>query len=155
MTESLVTISIVGLLAGFIFSMPIAGPVSIFVTSRALSGKLRYCTIFAIGASLADRIYVFFAVYGVTRLYRYFKPAIPYILFGGALIILFIGIKIIRTRIDLEHIDNKNPLTEKIEKREKGAFYTGFMMNFLNPDLILRMAYYFIYYYKLCFIIRL
>ena len=135
MTESLITISIVGLIAGFIFSMPIAGPVSILITSKALNGKLRYCTIFTIGASIADLIYVFGAVYGITKLYNFYKPAIPYILLGGSFIIIYIGYKIIGTKIDLEHIDDKAKIPRKVEKREGGAFYTGFMVNFLNPTL--------------------
>lgn len=135
MAESLITISVVGLIAGFLFSMPIAGPVSILITSKALNGKLRYCTIFTIGASFADLIYVFGAVYGITKLYNFYKPAIPYILLGGSFIIIYIGFKIIKTRLDLEHIDDKPKIPVKVVKREGGAFYTGFMVNFLNPTL--------------------
>ena len=52
MAESLITMSIAGLLAGFIFSMPIAGPVSILITSNALKGRSNYCNRVTIGASL-------------------------------------------------------------------------------------------------------
>ena len=51
MLESILTISIAGLLAGFIFSMPIAGPISILITSNALKGRLRYCNLVNLGAS--------------------------------------------------------------------------------------------------------
>lgn len=136
MTESLITMSIVGLLAGFIFSMPIAGPISILVTSNAFEGRLRYCNLVTIGASIADFVYVFIAIFGLTKFYSFYKPAIPYILVAGSLFLLYIGYKTIKTKIDLEHLEDKQ-LTEKIKKKEKGAFYTGFMINFLNPTLFI------------------
>ena len=39
MIESIITMSIAGFLTGFIFSMPIAGPISIMITSNALKGQ--------------------------------------------------------------------------------------------------------------------
>jgi threonine/homoserine/homoserine lactone efflux protein len=66
MIESIITISITGLLAGFIFSMPIAGPISILITSNALKGRLRYCKLVSLGASFADFTYVFIAVFGLS-----------------------------------------------------------------------------------------
>jgi threonine/homoserine/homoserine lactone efflux protein len=137
MIESLVTMSIAGFLAGFIFSMPIAGPISILITSNALKGRLRYCNLVNIGASLADFFYVFIAVFGLSSLYVFYKPAIPYIFSFGALLLIFLGIKIFRTKFDLEHLEDKSHLSEKIRKKEKGAFYTGFMINILNPTLFI------------------
>jgi threonine/homoserine/homoserine lactone efflux protein len=136
MTESLITMSIVGLFAGFIFSMPIAGPISILVTSNAFEGRVRYCNLVTIGASIADFVYVFIAIFGLTKFYSLYKPAIPYLLAAGALFLLYIGYKTIKTKIDLEHLEDKQ-ITEKIKKKEKGAFYTGFMINFLNPTLFI------------------
>lgn len=137
MGESILTISIAGFLAGFIFSMPIAGPISILITSNALKGRLRYCNLISIGASIADFAYVFVAVYGLTKLYSLYKPVIPYIFLVGSIFFFFLANKIIKTKIDIEHLEDKTHLSEKIEKREKGAFYTGFMINFLNPTLFL------------------
>jgi len=137
MIESVITISLAGLFAGFIFSMPIAGPVSILITSNALKGRLRFCNLVSIGASFADFSYVFVAVFGLTRLYSLYKPAMPYIFSVGAIFFLFLGYRIIRTKIDIEHLEDKSHLTEKIKKKEKGAFYTGLMINFLNPTLFI------------------
>jgi len=137
MGESILTISIAGFLAGFIFSMPIAGPISILITSNALKGRLRYCNLVSIGASIADFAYVFVAVYGLTRLYSLYKPAIPYIFVIGSVFFFYLANKIIKTKIDIEHLEDKSHLSEKIEKRDKGAFYTGFMINFLNPTLFI------------------
>jgi threonine/homoserine/homoserine lactone efflux protein len=137
MIESIITMSITGLLAGFIFSMPIAGPISILVTSNALKGRFRYCNLVALGASFADFTYVFIAVFGLSRLYSLYKPAMPYILSVGSVFFLYQGYKIIRTKIDIEHLEDKSHLSEKIRSKEKGAFYTGFMINFLNPTLFI------------------
>lgn len=38
MIDSLITMAVTGLIAGFLFSMPSAGPVSILIISNALIG---------------------------------------------------------------------------------------------------------------------
>ncbi|HEY5367377.1 MAG TPA: LysE family transporter [Hanamia sp.] len=136
MIDSLITISIVGLIVGFIFSMPIAGPISILVTSNALKGRIKYCNLATLGASFADFVYVFAAVYGLTKFYSAYKPFIPYILLVGTFFLIYLGYKISKTKVDLEHIDDKNLLSGKI-KKERSGFWTGFLLNFLNPTLFL------------------
>jgi threonine/homoserine/homoserine lactone efflux protein len=137
MLESIITISIAGLVAGFIFSMPIAGPISILITTNALKGRLRYCILVSIGSFIADFTYVFIAVFGLTKLYSFYKPAIPYIFAIGSLFFFYLGYKIIRTKLDIEHLEDKSHLSEKIQKKGKGAFLTGFLINFLNPTLFI------------------
>lgn len=122
-------------MAGFIFSMPIAGPISILITSNALKGRLKYCDLLAAGASIADFIYVLVGVYGITHFFTEYKGLIPYILGAGSFFILFVGIRIIRTKFDVEHIDEESTITEKKDKKHHSAFYTGFMINLLNPTL--------------------
>jgi threonine/homoserine/homoserine lactone efflux protein len=116
--------------------MPIAGTISILITSNALKGKMRYCTLVAVGASIADFIYVFISVFGLTKLYSFYKPFIPYVLFGGAIFLFFIGYKTVKTKLGLENIDEKNFISKKIIK-ERGGFWTGLILNFLNPTLFM------------------
>ena len=52
-----------------------------------------------------------------------------------ALFILFIGIKILSTKFDPEHIDEDAHHAEQKGRPGRGAFYTGFMVNILNPTL--------------------
>jgi threonine/homoserine/homoserine lactone efflux protein len=137
MLESIITISVAGFVAGFIFSMPIAGPVSILITSNALKGRLRYCILVSIGSFIADFIYVFIAVFGLTKLYSFYKPVIPYIFAIGSLFFLYLGYRIIGTKLDIENLEDKSHLTQKIQKKGRGAFFTGFMINFLNPTLFI------------------
>jgi len=126
----------VGLIVGFIFSMPIAGPISILITSNALKGRLRYCNLATIGASFADFVFVFIAVFGLTKFYSLYKPFIPYILAGGSIFLLIVGYRIARTRVDIEHM-HEGKMAEKIEEKHYGAFWTGFLISFLNPTLFL------------------
>jgi threonine/homoserine/homoserine lactone efflux protein len=135
MTESLITISVVGFIAGFIFSMPVAGPISILITSNALKGKSKYCYLAAVGSSFADFTYVFLAVLGLTEFYKYYQPVIPYILLVGSVFLFYVGYKIAKTNLKLESISNADQLNEKI--KAKGGFWTGFLINFLNPTLFI------------------
>jgi threonine/homoserine/homoserine lactone efflux protein len=137
MGESIFTISVTGLLAGFIFAMPIAGPISILITSNALKGRLRYCNLVSLGASFADFTFVFIAVYGVTKLYAFYAPIIPYMYAAGAIFFIFLGYRIIRTKLDIEHLQDNSHLIDKIKTKERGGFYTGLMINFLNPTLFI------------------
>ncbi|MDD2964325.1 MAG: LysE family transporter [Bacteroidales bacterium] len=135
MTQALITISLIGLVAGFIFSMPVAGPISILVTSNALRGRLKYCIHAALGASIADLIYVFLAVLGLTELYNLYRPLIPYIMIVGAVFLFFLGLKIARTNLKIEE-NNLDAISTKGSTRNNG-FITGFALNFLNPTLFL------------------
>jgi threonine/homoserine/homoserine lactone efflux protein len=137
MLESIITISVTGFLAGFIFAMPIAGPISIMITSNALNGRRRYSNLVSIGASLGDFTYIFIAVFGLTRLYSLYKPFIPYMFAAGSVFFIFLGYKIFKTNIDLDHLDGKSHLMNRFKNKEHGGFYTGLMINFLNPTLFL------------------
>jgi threonine/homoserine/homoserine lactone efflux protein len=137
MTSSLITISITGLLAGFIFSMPIAGPISILITTNALRGRLRYCNRVNLGASIATFTYVFIAVFGLSKFYLSYKPAIPYLFLLGCMFLLFLGYRIFTCKFDFEHLEDKSYFNEKIKNKEIGGFYTGCIINFLNPTLFL------------------
>ena len=134
MTSIIITVAVAGLLAGFIFSMPVAGPISIMITSNAFKGKVRFCHRVTIGASFADFFYVLVAFFGLTKLYTLYKPAVPYILGAGAVFIIYTGYRTTRTRVDPEHMEDPH-LAEKLRKKDEGGLYTGFMINFLNPTL--------------------
>lgn len=137
MTESIVTMAIAGLVAGFIFSMPIAGPISILITTNALKGKFRYCNLVNLGASFATFTYVFFAVFGLSKLYRFYKPAIPYLFTAGSIFLIFMGYRIFKTKFDLEHIGDKTIIDKRTKNKTTGGFFTGLVINFLNPTLFL------------------
>lgn len=86
---------------------------------------------------MVDFALIFISVYGLTRLYSLYAPVIPYIFIAGAVFLIYQAYKIFIAKIDIEHLKDKTHLIEKIETREKGGFYTGFMINFLNPTLFI------------------
>ena len=135
MLETIATVFIVGLIAGIVFSMPVAGPISIIIVSKALEGKLRFCQRTAIGASIVEFLYVFIVVYGITALFSFYQPIIPYLLLGGALFVIIMSVKIIRRNIDFEELDANKIITDKIEN--KGGMRTGLFLNFTNPSLLI------------------
>ena len=117
MFESILTLAVVGFIAGVIFSMPIAGPVSIIIVSKAFEGKLRFCNRTAIGASIVEFFYVFIVVYGINALFIYYQPVIPYLILIGAVFVIYVGIKIFRRKIDFEKLNPAQVNTGKIENR--------------------------------------
>ncbi len=135
MFESIITLFIVGLIAGIIFSMPVAGPVSIIIVSKAFEGKLRFCTRTAIGASIVEFFYVFIVVYGISALFQYYQPIIPYLLLVGAIFVIILGIKIMRGKLDFNALNTEKVITDKMENR--GGMRTGIVLNLTNPTLFI------------------
>lgn len=135
MFPDILNILVAGLLAGFFFSMPVAGPVSILITSNALEGKLRYCQRTAIGASIVEFIYVFIVIVGIKGLYTYYKPFIPYLLIFGSVFVLIASIRILKTKFDLDKISSSTMVKEK--ENNKGGLRAGFILNITNPSLFI------------------
>jgi len=135
MTESFITIFLLGLLAGFFFSVPIAGPISILITSNALKGKLRYCLRTALGGAFVEFFYVFIAVFGLTSFFAYYQNLIPLILIIGSLFLFFVAFKILKTNLTLDDIQKEKIRKDKLEN--SGGFRTGLLLNFTNPSLFL------------------
>jgi threonine/homoserine/homoserine lactone efflux protein len=134
MLESIITVLIIGFLAGFIFSMPVAGPISIIITSNALKGNQRFCTRTAIGASVVEFFYVFIVIYGITKLYGYYKNYVPYILLIGSVFLFFIAYQIIKTNLNFDEFNLSKKVDKKIEN--KGGLRAGLILNLTNPTLL-------------------
>lgn len=124
-----------GFTAGFILSIPVAGPINILITSNALLGKLRYCLRVALGASVIEFFYVLIIVFGIVSLYEFYKPFVPYILIIGAVVLVVVGIKVMKTRFNLTNVNLKEIVKDKIAN--KGGFSTGILINITNPSLFL------------------
>jgi len=134
MIESFITVLVLGFLAGFFLSIPVAGPISILITSNALKGRRRFCVRTAIGASLVEFLYVFIAIFGIAMLYSAYKNFIPYLLIGGAIFLIIVGYKIFNTKLKIDVL-GKNDVTHKI--KDEGGMRTGLILNFTNPSLFI------------------
>lgn len=137
MTENLIIISIIGLVLGFLLSIPAGGPTSLVILSNALKGRIRYCNLVNYGAGIADFVYVFLSVYGLTAIYNLYQPFAPYVLLAGAILVMTIGIKITRTNPELEVLEQSAADIEAREYEKRGGFLTGLMLGFLNPTLLI------------------
>ncbi len=135
MLEIIFILFLVGAIAGIIYSMPIAGPISIIVVSKAFQGKVRFCLRTALGAAFIEFIYVFIVVYGIAALYEFYRPILPYFLFIGASFITIIGLKIRKQKIDLKSLESKIIITDKYKNR--GGLRTGIAINLTNPTLLI------------------
>lgn len=133
--ESAVTILILGFVAGFILSIPVAGPINILITTNALLGKLRYCIQVALGAAVIEFFYVLISVFGIVSLYEIYKPFIPYILAVGSVILIIVGIRVVQTKFDIANVNLREIVKDKIANR--GGFITGILINITNPSLFL------------------
>ena len=133
MIESFLTVVMVGFTAGFVFSMPIAGPISIIITSNALKGNINFCVRTALGASIIEFFYVLIAVFGLSVFFSLYSSIIPYVLIVGSIFLLVIGIKITRSKVKLEDIEKSINQNEKVEKN--GGLRTGLIINLTNPSL--------------------
>jgi threonine/homoserine/homoserine lactone efflux protein len=131
----ILTLFLVGATAGFIYSMPIAGPISIIVLSSAFQGKVRFCLRTALGAAITEFVIVFIAVYGITVLVDLYRPILPYFLLVGAVFIIIIGVKIRKQKIDFKSLESKMIITDKYENR--GGLRTGIAINLANLTLII------------------
>ena len=133
--ESAITILIIGFVAGFILSIPVAGPINILITTNALLGKLRYCLKVAVGAAIIEFFYVLVIVFGIVSLYEIYKPFVPYVLIIGSIILTIVGVRVMRTKFDLTHINLKEIVRDRIAN--KGGILTGILINITNPSLFL------------------
>jgi threonine/homoserine/homoserine lactone efflux protein len=135
MLEIILTLSIVGFIAGFIYSIPIAGPISIIVVSKAFQGKLRFCERLTFGAAIIETLFVFIAVYGLAALYQYYQPFVPYLLLIGSVFVIFLGFKMRKQKLDLKELESQMIVTDKYENR--GGLRTGLVLNLTNPVLFI------------------
>jgi len=135
MIESIITVLLIGLTAGFIFSMPIAGPISILITSNALKGNYRFCVRTALGASIVEFFYVFVAVYGITLLFSLYSPLIPYLLILGSVFLFAISIKVFKTNLELDKITDSDKKIGNNKTEERGGLRAGIIINLTNPSL--------------------
>ncbi|MCD6376340.1 MAG: LysE family transporter [Caldisericaceae bacterium] len=139
MIETLIALMIIGFVVGFVFSMPVAGPISILVVSNTLHDHRKRALYIALGGAIADFIYIFILVFGFTKLLTRHEWIISYILLIGAVFIFIQAIKLLRYHIKLTNGNGEDEVVKtKLIKniRHHHGLFTGFFVNFLNPTII-------------------
>ncbi len=131
MLVSAINLLVIGFVAGFIFSIPVAGPIAVLVVTNSLKNRGRFANRVALGASAVEFVYVFLAMFGITALIKYYHPFIPYLFILGGLLLFYVAFRIYKSHISIESLSNeKNELDE-----ERGGFRAGAIVNITNPTI--------------------
>lgn len=83
--------AIAGLVAAFLASMPVAGPVAALVVRHALEARARTALMLALGTAVAEAVYAFLALWGFARLLGDFPAIVPISKAVAAAILLGLG----------------------------------------------------------------
>ena len=90
--------ALLGFALGCVGSMPIGGPVSLFVLKRGANGRYRDGILLATGAALAESGYCAFALFGYSFVVDRFPVVRPIIGVLGALIMVALGVHFLLTK---------------------------------------------------------
>lgn len=120
---------IIGLLFGFIGSMPLAGPIAVLVLAAALNGRPREGLFIGLGCAVAESGYATLAFWGFSRFltdYPWIEPVSSGL---AAVILIVLGVVLWRRSGVLEGAGEEAP-------RSGRSVLLGFSITALNPTLI-------------------
>ncbi|MGB7567886.1 MAG: LysE family transporter [Chitinivibrionales bacterium] len=132
--ESFITLSIIGLLVGIVFSMPIWGPVSIFIATSGLQGRWIYCVSVALGSGIIDSLVCFIVILGFTKVMGVLSPFVPYLFLCGAAVLFIMGTRIIMTGIDPHRTGGA--IKKRAINKNMAGFWAGAILNASNPSIL-------------------
>lgn len=124
------TALLVGLLLGFVGSMPLAGPISILVFGRGLHGYFRSGLAIAVGAAVAEAGYAALACWGLGAFLERFPRVAFAARAGGALLLVGLGAWFV-----LHRPAPRNPDGVRDGGVRRGLGL-GFGLSALNPTLL-------------------
>lgn len=116
---------------GFLSAVP-AGPVQIEVIRRSINGHLRSSLMVIIGAFAADVAYGAIAFFGIAPFLSEEKTKAIFLL-GGAVILVFLGIMIIRQSL----ADGPVDYNSRYLRKKRWGLVSGFSLSAANPAMIL------------------
>jgi len=122
---------LVGLLLGFVGSVPVAGPTSVIVLKNTLEKGNREGLDIAAGAGLAEAIYAFFAFWGLTTALVQFPGMVNAARIVGAVLIIVVGVYLVLHRMGARRghqVDDGD--------RQGHRWLRGFASAILNPTLL-------------------
>jgi threonine/homoserine/homoserine lactone efflux protein len=125
---------VLGLLCGFIGSIPIAGPVAVLVVERALGGRAREGLALAAGAAIAEGVYAGLAFLGMTAALARFPWLLPVSRVLGAVILVALGLYFAFRKSKPAGQDEEKK--DKKRGRRGGPFVLGLVVTMVNPTLL-------------------
>lgn len=128
--------ALAGFLAGFVGSIPVAGPIAVLVVARSLQGRLRESILIGCGAAIPEAAYAFLAYWGFASFLADAPLVVPVSRAVGALILFFLAFTLAR------YEPPADPELAPVPRPRQGAgsFFMGFTIAALNPTLIVTWA---------------
>jgi threonine/homoserine/homoserine lactone efflux protein len=128
----MLTAALLGFTVGFVFSMPVAGPISILVFGRGLQDRIRSGVYLALGGALAESVYAYLAFWGFSELLTVHPWVQPISRGVAAVLLIGLGLHFMlkRNRGDAPEVPPDPGVGNK------RSFFLGFTITALNPTLI-------------------
>jgi threonine/homoserine/homoserine lactone efflux protein len=122
---------IVGVVLGYLGSMPVAGPIALLVLGRGLENRARNGLALACGAAIAESIYAYLAFWGFGAVLASYPWVEKGARFAAAIALVALGVHFYRRRHQAEA-----PAPPTDNSGNKRNFFLGFVITLLNPTLI-------------------
>jgi len=122
---------LVGLILGFVGSIPIAGPTSVIVLKNTLEKGNREGLDVAVGAGVAEAIYAFFAFWGLTAALVHFPGIVNAARIVGAVLIIVVGVYLV-----LQRTSARRRRQAPESDRQGHRWLRGFASAIFNPTLL-------------------
>jgi threonine/homoserine/homoserine lactone efflux protein len=125
----------IGVLFGFVGSIPVAGPIAVLVLARGLALRFRSGIFIAAGGAIAESVYAFLAFWGFGALLGEYPWVEPISRGAGAVVLLVLGFIFSRPRGEM-------PVAVAEPKTSTGfrSAMLGFSITAMNPTLIASWA---------------
>lgn len=119
--------ALIGLVVGFVGSVPVAGPISVLVLQRAVDGKRKSALLTGVGGAVGEAIYATGVGVALPVLHNQVQAAVPITRAVGAVVITVVGL-VLSFRSDI--------LKERAPKKDSGDVLTGLAASLFNPTII-------------------
>jgi len=120
-----------GFLFGFIISIPMTGPLGVYITGKGMAGHLRQGLLSAIGCAFVEMVYCFIATMGMASLIPYEEYKNP-ILLIGSVVVIFLGVSGLRKKMAPQESRLHSSVFSSL-----GDLSVGLFVTVLNPWVML------------------
>lgn len=122
---------IAGIITGFIVSVPPLGPIAFAMISKGFKGEVKDGMAIASGSAFMDMVYAIIAFGGISLFISFLPLSFEQVInnnistiqiiltYAGCVVVIVYGIKIMRSKLDLENMDAKE--SEKLTKAKGRA----------------------------------
>jgi threonine/homoserine/homoserine lactone efflux protein len=127
---ALLIAAMIGMLIGYIGSMPVAGPIAVLVFGRGLENRAQNGLFLALGAAIAESVYAYLAFWGFSAFLTNYPWIEKAARFGASVLLIALGVHFYRKRQGVAEAPRPSGVGNK------RSFFLGFTITALNPTLI-------------------